>query len=179
MNSEPKSDQVVHARIAVGPGRSAPLCGARSGSLSAKVELITCPDCCQQVNPKRDQVDAAKNASSDVLGNAHDARPAPGDEWSFKLPGKSRRVKVVDRIEPRTFLKEAGSKETIELDYVHWQRQNKGRYTGITVRRLVEVGHRVSTKAERAAHLAECIERAEARRDAKRALATTQDNSGS
>jgi hypothetical protein len=101
--------------------------------------------------------------------------PQVGDYWEFKLPGKRKRVKEVGRIAMRDFLIERGMypdwKDKIEtLPYVHWQRENKGRYTGITVRRLMEFGRRVSTKAERDAHLEAQIKRARQKREAKAAL---------
>lgn len=94
--------------------------------------------------------------------------PQVGDDWEFKLPGKPKRVKTGGRISQKTFLKEAGSSEQIELPYVNWKREPKGRYTGITVRRLMEFGHRVSTKAERDARLNAQIERAKERRRIER-----------
>jgi len=86
------------------------------------------------------------------------SEPQIGDYWSFKVPGKRRRTKEVGSIGTKDFIVERGTypkwKDKIEtLPYVHWRRENKGRYSGITVRRLIEFGHRVSTKAERDAHL--------------------------
>lgn len=99
--------------------------------------------------------------------------PQVGDEWSFKLPGKSRRRKTVGSIGEMSFVVERGTypkwkDKMVMLPYVHWQRENKGRYTGITVRRLMEFGYRVSTKAERDIHDQECLERARLKREAKR-----------
>lgn len=95
--------------------------------------------------------------------------PQVGDYWEFKLPGKRKRVKEVGRIDERDFIVERGTypdwKDKLErLPYVWWKRENKGRYTGITVRRLMEFGQRISTKAEREAHLQALIERAKERR---------------
>ena len=100
-------------------------------------------------------------------------RPSPGDYWEFKLPGKRKRVKEVGSIGMKDFIVERGTypewKDKIEtLEYVHWRRENKGRYTGITVRRLTEFGRRVSTKAERDAHLSAQIEKAKRKREEER-----------
>ena len=100
--------------------------------------------------------------------------PQEGDYWSFKLPGKRRRQKEVGRISMRDFVVERGTypewKDKLErLPYVYWARENKGRYTGITVRRLIEFGRRVSTKAERDAIFNRQLDAALARRAAERA----------
>jgi len=94
------------------------------------------------------------------------AQPYPqvGDEWEFKLPYmKAKRKKVVGEIGTREFIVERGTypkwkDKTEVLPYVHWERQPKGRYTGITVRRLMEFGRRISTKAEREARYAAIAE---------------------
>jgi hypothetical protein len=100
--------------------------------------------------------------------------PQAGDYWEFKLPGKQRRVKEVGYVDTKDFIVERGTypewKDKVErLPYVFWARANKGRYTGITVRRLLEFGRRVSTKAERDAHLESLIEKAKAKRAGERA----------
>lgn len=97
--------------------------------------------------------------------------PEPGDYWEFKLPGKQKRTKEVG-----TIAKHPPYQSNVDRPYVHWQRANKGRYTGISVERLMEFGRRVSTKAERDEHTRQCIERAKAKRDAKRASALSGDN---
>lgn len=95
--------------------------------------------------------------------------PEPGDVWEFKLPGKRKRTKTVGSIGTREFIIERATKwpwehKTAMLPYVHWARENKGRYTGITVRKLIEFGHRVATKAELDARLQAHIEKARAKR---------------
>jgi hypothetical protein len=96
-------------------------------------------------------------------------KPQIGDYWEFKLPGKRKRIKEVGDIHPRVFIVERGTypkwePKTELLDYVSWARAPKGRYSGITVRRLIEFGHRVSTKAERETYLKAQIEKARAKR---------------
>lgn len=91
-------------------------------------------------------------------------QPQAGDYWEFQLPGKRKCTKEVGRIGTTEIFIERGTypewkDKTETLPYVHWKRQNKGRYTGITVSRLMEFGRRVSTKAEREAHLQAQIER--------------------
>lgn len=104
------------------------------------------------------------NESNQSQGARH-PYPQVGDEWEFKLPHmKAKRVKTVGSIVKKDFVVEHGI-ET--LPYVHWQRQNKGRYTGISVRRLMDFGHRVSTKAEREAKYAAIAERRKQERDAR------------
>lgn len=104
--------------------------------------------------------------------------PQVGDYWEFKLPGKRKRTKEVGSIGTKDFIVERGTypdwkDKTERLPYVNWARENKGRYTGISVRRLLEFGHRVSTKSERDAHLHEMIDRARAR-DGKKPLTREQ-----
>lgn len=104
--------------------------------------------------------------------------PQPGDVWSFKLPGKRRRIKEVGRVDMKEFITERATKwpwkHKIErVPFVHWARKNKGRYTGITVKKLMEFGQRISTKAERDAHLNEMIERARAKREKKKIAEST------
>jgi len=100
--------------------------------------------------------------------------PQVGDDWEFKLPHmKAKRVKTVGSISEREFIVERATawpwkNKTAMLPYVSWERQPKGRYTGITVSRLMEFGRRVSTKAERDAHLQSLIAKAKAKREAER-----------
>jgi|GEM_PF-5801234 len=96
--------------------------------------------------------------------------PQPGDIWTFKIPGKQRRTKTVGQVVMKTFVVERGTFEngwkdkTENLPYVHWERANKGRYTGITVRRLMEFGRCVSRKAERDAHFNELVKKGRLRK---------------
>jgi hypothetical protein len=99
--------------------------------------------------------------------------PEAGDYWELKLPGKRKRIKEVGRVDTKDFIAERGTypewkDKVVRLPYIHWARANKGRYTGITVRKLLEFGRRVSTKAERDAHLDSLIAKAKAKRDAER-----------
>lgn len=91
-------------------------------------------------------------------------KPEPGDYWEFQLPGKRKRIKEVGRIS-RVWGKKANGKEGY-YRYVHWQREPKGRYTGLSELLLLRHGRRVSTKAERDAHLNTLIERAKKKREA-------------
>ena len=91
--------------------------------------------------------------------------PQVGDEWEFRLPHmKAKRVKIVGSISEREFIIERATNypwkhKTAMLPYINWARQNKGRYTGVTVRRLMEFGRRVSTQAEREAKYAGIAEK--------------------
>lgn len=102
------------------------------------------------------------------------AEPQVGDCWEFKLPHmKAKRVKTVGSISTQEFIVERATEypwnhKTAMLPYVNWKRANKGRYTGITVRRLIEFGRRVSTKAERDAHLETLMANAKAKRQLAR-----------
>lgn len=96
-------------------------------------------------------------------------QPQPGDIWTFKVPDKRRKTKEVGSVVMREFVIQRGTypdwkDKTERLPYVEWRRENKGRYTGITVRRLIAFGQLVSTKAERDAHFNAQIERARAKR---------------
>lgn len=80
-------------------------------------------------------------------------RPMIGDEWEFKLPGKSKKRKIVGSIgiewhqgewNPET-CRHSQSKHP----RVNWRRRNKGRYTSIRVKWLLKYGRRISTEAER------------------------------
>ena len=91
--------------------------------------------------------------------------PQAGDYWEFQLPGKRKRVKEVGSVSD-VWGKWVDGTQGL-YPYVHWARENKGRYTGISVRLLLQHGRRVSTKADRAAHLEAQIEKARAKRAAK------------
>jgi hypothetical protein len=89
--------------------------------------------------------------------------PRVGDEWEFKLPGKSKKLKVVDRIH---FDEHRGEWDFEKCRYaqswhfrVHWKRQNKGRYTSLRVKALLKYGRRLSTKAERDQHFLDQVNR--------------------
>lgn len=97
--------------------------------------------------------------------------PKAGDYWEFKLPGKRKRIKEVGRVGTIFVVIERGTypkwkDKTKRVPYVHWRRENKGRYTGIRVKLLRQYGNRVSTKAERD----EAMERRIALRRAERGL---------
>lgn len=64
-------------------------------------------------------------------------RPRPRDIWIIKRPGKSKLRKWVDDVELMQVRTPSGIKWRM---YVNWQRANKGRYTGITVRDLLRFG---------------------------------------
>lgn len=70
--------------------------------------------------------------------------PQVGDEWEVYRPGKKRLVKQVGAISG--IWSEGRGKH---IPYVNWKRLNKGRYSGLTVYRLMQWGRRLSTKAER------------------------------
>lgn len=89
-------------------------------------------------------------------------QPQVGDYWEFKLPGKRKRLKEVGAVEQRFGKRVDGTQG--EYDYVNWKREPKGRYSGLSVYLLLLHGRRVSTKAERDAHLEVLIERAKQRR---------------
>lgn len=89
--------------------------------------------------------------------------PQVGDLWEFKLPGKRKRTKEVGKIDPHP-----PYQANVDRPCVHWQRENKGRYTGISVERLMEFGQRVSTKAERDARTEVMMERARVKREQNR-----------
>lgn len=97
------------------------------------------------------------------------AAPTPqvGDLWEFKLPGKRKRTKEVGKVD-----KHPPYQADVDRPYVHWQRENKGRYTGISVERLMQFGHRVSTKAERDARTKIMMEQARVKREQKRQAAS-------
>lgn len=98
-------------------------------------------------------------------------KPKAGDRWEFKPTGKPKRTKEVGRVDEVWGLRADG--EEGYFLYVHWARQNKGRYTGISMRRLMEIGHRVSTKVERDARTEMMIERARAKRQRTNTLASS------
>jgi hypothetical protein len=93
-------------------------------------------------------------------------RPRAGDYWEFKLPGKPKRVKEVDRIGVKWGKRHNGT--TGFYRYVHWARAPKGRYSGLSLRLLLKYGQRMSTKAERDAHLEAQIEKARQKREQER-----------
>lgn len=93
--------------------------------------------------------------------------PQVGDLWEFKLPGKRKRTKEVG-----TIAKHPPYQSNVDRPYVHWQRENKGRYTGISVERLMQFGHRVSTKAERDARTEIMMEQARVKREQRRQAAS-------
>jgi hypothetical protein len=93
--------------------------------------------------------------------------PQIGDYWEFKLLGKRKRVKEVGSVADVWGKRADGTQGFYH--YVHWARENKGRYTGISLRLLLQHGRRVSTKAERDAHLEAQIEKARAKRAAEKA----------
>lgn len=93
-------------------------------------------------------------------------QPQAGDIWEFRLPGKRKRVKEVGSV-GQVWGKRVDGTEG-HYPYVYWQREPKGRYSGLSVRLLLLHGRRVSTKAERDAHLNAQIEKAKRRREEER-----------
>lgn len=81
-------------------------------------------------------------------------RPRKGDIWEFQLPGKPKRRKEVGKVGWKWTNVYDGKGNWIgqrKRMYVSWYRLPKGRYTGIRVRKLIETGKRLSTRAERSA----------------------------
>ena len=97
--------------------------------------------------------------------------PVTGDYWELQLPGKRKRTKEVGRLS-KVWGKRTDTTEGF-YPYVDWARANKGRYTGISLRLLLKYGRRVSTKAERDAHLQTQIAKAKAKRELKKVQRTT------
>ena len=89
--------------------------------------------------------------------------PRKGDEWEFRLPGKSKRRKVIDYIafewHRGKWNQDTCKHEETRHPRAHWERMNKGRYTSLRVKWLLKHGRRVSTKAERDAHFLAQINR--------------------
>lgn len=92
--------------------------------------------------------------------------PTVGDEWEFQFPDKPKRRKIIRDIYP--------SGAYNGKLYVAWARRNKGRYTGILVERLMQIGRRLSTEAERAAVFNEQVNRRRAELGKKPINASTQ-----
>lgn len=83
-------------------------------------------------------------------------RPQKGDIWEFKLPGKPRRRKQVGCVSKMLvdkYDRQGNWVKQVRVWYVQWYRLPKGRYTGIRLAKLMEVGKRISTKAERDAEM--------------------------
>jgi hypothetical protein len=81
-------------------------------------------------------------------------RPRSGDDWEFKLPGKSKKVKRIGYVMRRyiSVYDESGNwKGSKRIVYVNWQRLPKGRYSGIRVKTLMKHGKRICTRKEREA----------------------------
>lgn len=107
----------------------------------------------------------AKESDTAVMTVEEAPQPRAGDCWEFKLPGKRKRVKEVGSVIQKHGKLADGS--TGEFDYVNWHREPKGRYSGLSVYLLRKHGRRVSTKAERDAHLEMLIERAKRKRESQ------------
>lgn len=71
--------------------------------------------------------------------------PKPGDLWQFRSNKSGRNM--------RKFVGNVINLHSAGRAYVTWERANKGRYTGIYVDRLMEIGKRITTRADQDAHL--------------------------
>jgi len=71
-------------------------------------------------------------------------RPQVGDEWEVRIPFERKKVKIVGAVTTIMSMR-LGRR----IPYVQWKRLPKGRYSGITLRGLLQYGKRLSTKAER------------------------------
>lgn len=82
--------------------------------------------------------------------------PRIGDEWEFRLPGKSKKTKRIRAIwfewHRGAWNPETCKHEETRHPRAHWERRNKGRYTSLRIKWLLKHGRRISTKAERDAH---------------------------
>lgn len=138
--------------------------------------------------PKSDQVDAAKNASSDVLGNAHDARPAftPGPYDRREREGEngveyyvaSGPFILADNIHG-TLAKKGETNATERKATAQLFASAPAMYEALRAMVIVMDRGPQPRKLEEALTWRQCDETARAMADAAIALATTQDNSGS
>lgn len=75
-------------------------------------------------------------------------RPQVGDIWEVNRPGKRKLVKEVGALVKVC----QGTYPNFKHPwYVQWKRQPRGRYSGMLLKRLVQIGKRLSTLAERKA----------------------------
>lgn len=74
-------------------------------------------------------------------------KPRIGDMWEYKLPGKSKKQKIINDIWMKEFLKVGGG--LIKRPYCEFYHEPKGRTTGMRAKVLMKYGTRISTEEER------------------------------
>lgn len=78
-------------------------------------------------------------------------KPRVGDTWEIQVPGKRKKVKVVGRVYKASCYVKPGV--VGRRMYVEWQRQPKGRYSGMFFRGLWKYGRLVESATDKAARV--------------------------
>ncbi|MDB5733321.1 MAG: hypothetical protein JWQ03_3216 [Variovorax sp.] len=74
-------------------------------------------------------------------------RPRKGDVWELRFPGKSKKVKTVERIQLRYYARADGT--NVRRPTVLCERQPKGRYFDVRVKAFLKWGTLISRDGQR------------------------------